>query len=466
MSSAQSQQARSPFHERLVKADKEHCWHPFTPVADWEASDPLIIRSGQGVRLTDIEGNEYFDGTSSLWCAALGHRHPKLDEALKKQVDTIAHSTFLGMSHPQAILVAEKLTALAGPMLNRVFYSDSGATAVEIALKMAFQYHRQKPEPEPKRTRFMALTNAYHGDTLGDVSVGGVERFHALFAPLLFEPVRIPSPNCYRCPMNPDRNDCGMACLNEARRLIDEHADTLAALVIEPIVQAAAGMITHPPGYLAGLAEHCRERGVLLIADEVAVGMGRTGTMFACEHEGVTPDFLCLAKGLTGGYLPLAATLTSDSVYEAFRGDASDPKTFYHGHTFTGNPLGSAVALAVLEVFEEERILENVVEQAKRVSEFLARRLADCPIVGDIRQRGLMVGIELVADRATKKAFEPSLKAGSKVCAEARRAGLLIRPLGDVVTFLPPLNSTSDEIDAMLALLEKAILSVAQEVRQ
>jgi adenosylmethionine-8-amino-7-oxononanoate aminotransferase len=286
--------------------------------------------------------------------------------------------------------------------------------------------------------------------------VGGVARFHALFKPLLFETLRAPSPHCYRCPLGLERSTCATACLDEARKLIDAHADTLAAVVIEPVMQGAAGMIAHPSGYLSGLAEHCRKKGVLLIADEVAVGIGRTGTLFACEQEGVSPDFLCLAKGLTGGYLPLAATLTTEPVYDAFRGDAVDPKTFFHGHTFTGNPLGAAVALAVLETFEEEKILQNVRNQADRVAKSLAENVAGRPFVGEIRQRGLMVGIELVADRASKRPFEPSFKAAAKVCAEARELGLLVRPLGDVVTFLPPLISTTAEIDAMLKILFEA----------
>ena len=447
---------RSWYHNRIIKADKDHCWHPFTPVAEWEAGDPLVIRNGQGVRLTDMAGNVYYDGTSSLWCAALGHRHPRLDSALRDQIDQIAHTTFLGMSHPQAILLADKLASVAPKGLSRVFYSDNGATSVEVALKLAFQYHCQKMSPEPNRTRFMALTDAYHGDTLGDVSVGGVARFHALFKPLLFETLRAPSPHCYRCPLGLERSTCATACLDEVRKLIDAHADTLAAVVIEPVMQGAAGMIAHPSGYLSGLAEHCKKKGVLLIADEVAVGIGRTGTLFACEQEGVSPDFLCLAKGLTGGYLPLAATLTTETVYDAFRGDAVDPKTFFHGHTFTGNPLGAAVALAVLETFEEEKILQNVRNQADRVAKSLAKNVAGRPFVGEIRQRGLMVGIELVADRASKRPFEPSFKAAAKVCAEARELGLLVRPLGDVVTFLPPLISTTAEIDAMLKILFEA----------
>jgi len=439
--------------KRLSRLDKAHCWHPFTPVTDWEAGEPLIIESGQGVKLVDIAGNRYFDGTSSLWCTALGHRHPRLDEALRQQINQVAHSTFLGMTHPKAIELAGRLAEMAPPGLERVFYSDSGATAVEIALKMAFQYHHQKSNPEPQRTRFLALNDAYHGDTLGDVSVSGVDQFSLIFKPLLFETHRAPSPNCYRCPLGLNRDTCALACLEETKKLIDEHADTLVALVLEPVMQGAAGMIPQPAGWLAGVARHCRERGVLLILDEVAVGFGRTGTMFACEQEAVSPDFLCLAKGLTGGYMPLAATLTTNTIYDAFRGDAGNPKTFYHGHTFTGNPLGCAVALAVLDVFENENVLANVRRQAERVAERLHREWADCRLIGEIRQRGLMLGLEMVRDRSTRASFDPLVKPAALVCRLARRKGLLIRPLGDTITFLPPLISTDDEIDAMLDIL-------------
>lgn len=455
---------RSWIHRRLIAADKAHCWHPFTPVTEWEAGDPLIIRSGEGVRLTDMAGNVYFDGTSSLWCAALGHRHPRLDEALHQQVDTISHSTFLGMSNHQAILLADKLVNLAPKGLTRVFYSDNGATAVEVALKMAFQYHRQKPNPEPDRIRFLALTGAYHGDTLGDVSVGGVERFHAMFRPLLFDTLRAPSPHCFRCPIRLHPADCESQCLTEARDLIATQAESLAAVIIEPLMQGAAGMIAHPPGYLAGLARECHDRGIPIILDEVAVGMGRTGTLFACEQENVSPDFLCLAKGLTGGYLPLAATLTTEKIYDAFRGDDTDPKTFFHGHTFTGNPLGAAVALATLKTFEESDVLANVRKQANRVAKRLDNRIARLPFVGEIRQRGLMVGIELVVDKETRRPFPSETKAGTQVCKIARELGLLIRPLVDVVTFLPPLISSGDEIDAMIDILEKAFDRFAESI--
>ncbi len=450
----------------LATADKAYCWHPFTPVSDWEAGEPLIIERGEGVYLFDIQGNRYFDGTSSLWCAALGHRHPRLDAALSEQVGRMAHSTFLGMTHPAAIVLAKRLVEKAPAGLQRVFYSDNGATAVEIALKMAFQYHQQKDCPEPGRTRFLAIENAYHGDTLGDVSVGGVDRFHAMFRPLLFETLRAPSPYCYRCPLKLQYPGCGLACLDEAKKLIDIHAESLAAVVVEPVVQGAAGMIAQPPGWLAGLANYCRERGVLLILDEVAVGFGRTGTLFACEQEGVSPDFLCIAKGLTGGYLPLAATLTTRNVYEAFRGDASEPKTFYHGHTFTGNPLGASVALAVLDAFEQDGVLENVARQSQRVVDRFQAELAPRRFVGEIRQRGLLCGIELVRNRVSHEAFDYQLKTGWRVVLEARRRGLLVRPLGDTVTFLPPLVSTDAEIDAMLDILIGSYMHVEAELIQ
>ncbi|MFM7317595.1 MAG: adenosylmethionine--8-amino-7-oxononanoate transaminase [bacterium] len=450
--------------QSLAAADKAHCWHPFTPIADWEAGEALVIERGEGVYLFDIQGRRYFDGTSSLWCAALGHRHPGLDAALSAQISQLAHSTFLGMTHPAAIRLAQRLASKAPAGLRRVFYSDNGATAVEIALKMAFQYHRQKERPEPGRTRFLAIENAYHGDTLGDVSVGGVDRFHAMFRPLLFETVRAPSPYCYRCPLKLQFPGCGLACLDEAKKLIDTHADTLVAVVAEPVVQGAAGMIAQPPGWLGGLARHCRELGVLLILDEVAVGFGRTGTLFACEQEGVSPDFLCMAKGLTGGYLPLAATLTTDAIYSAFRGDAVDPKTFYHGHTFTGNPLGASVALAVLDAFEQDGVLENVVRQSRRVAERLQAALAPRRFVGEIRQRGLMCGIELVKDQLSREPLDYRLKAAWQVVQEARRRGLLVRPLGDTVTFLPPLVSNDEEIDAMLDILIHSYEHVEQEL--
>ncbi len=450
-----------PTVETLSAWDKAHLWHPFTAQADWAAADPLIIERAEGVYLFDAQGRRYLDGVGSLWCNVHGHRHPALDEALRAQLGKVAHTTLLGVSHPSAIELARRLVERAPEGLTRVFFSDDGATAVEVALKMAFQFWRQKPDgAQPRRTRFVALEGAYHGDTLGDASLGGVDRFRALFAPLLFEPLRAPIPYCYRCPLGLDRPDCGLACLAELGKLLEAHPGEVAAVVVEPIVQGAAGMVVHPEGYLLGLRELTRRHDTLLIADEVAVGFGRTGSLFACEREGVSPDFLCLAKGLTGGYLPLAATLTTEEVYAAFLATAAEGKTFYHGHTYCGNPLGAAVALASLRVFDDESTLENMPPKAALLRERLAT-LSALPHVGDCRQSGLIAGIELVADKATKEPFPWETQVGARVCQRARDYGLLIRPLGDVLVVMPPLAITEAQLAAMLDVMERCIREVA-----
>jgi adenosylmethionine-8-amino-7-oxononanoate aminotransferase len=432
--------------------DHAHLWHPFTALADWLASDPLIIERAEGCYLFDTDGRRYFDGVSSLWCNIHGHRHPTIDQAIRSQLEKVAHSTLLGLTHPTAVQLARRLAELAPAWLTHVFFSDDGATAVEVALKMAFQYWRQKENPEPERTRFVALGNAYHGDTLGDVSVGGVDRFHSMFRPLLFPTLRIPSPNCYRCPLELTRPECGMACLDELDRVLDDHPGEVAAVVVEPLVQGAAGMIVHPEGYLRGLRERTQKHGTLLIADEVAVGFGRTGTLFACENEGVVPDILCLAKGLTGGYLPLAATLTTEAIHQAFLGSALEGKTFYHGHTYGGNPLGAASALASLQVFEDEQTLARMGPKVARLAALLIE-FGELKHVGDVRQRGLIAGVELVADRATKDPFPASRQVGATICQLARRSGLLIRPLGDVLVIMPPLSVSLEQLDWMLTVM-------------
>src|SRR5438105_3785916 len=362
--------AISPSLDELRRWDKEHVWHPFTQMAEYE---PLLIQRAEGCTLVDCDGREYLDGVSSLWCNIHGHRHPKLDAALRRQLDEVAHVTLLGMAHPPTIKLARRLVEIAPAGLNHVFFSDDGATAVEVALKMAFQYWRQRENTQPQRTKYLAWENAYHGDTLGSVSVGGVARFHEMFRPLLFDVVRLPAPDTYRLPAGVTREAACNHYLVQLEAALQQHADTLAAVVIEPLLQAAAGIITHPPGFMRGVRELTRRYGVLLIADEVAVGMGRTGKMFACEHEGVTPDFLCLAKGLTGGYLPLAATLTTDEVFRAFLGRYEESKSFFHGHTYGGNPLGAAVALATLDVFEEEQTLTHLQPKIDRLAQHLAR---------------------------------------------------------------------------------------------
>jgi adenosylmethionine-8-amino-7-oxononanoate aminotransferase len=421
---------------------------------------PLIIERAHGCFLVDLDGREYIDGVSSLWCNVHGHRVPELDQAIRAQLDLVAHSTLLGLANVPAILLARRLVEVAPTGLSRVFFSDDGATAVEVALKMAFQYWRQRPNPRPRKTQYLSLQSAYHGDTLGDVSVGDLARFHHLFAPLLFPTIRAPSHYCYRCPLGLERSRCRIDCVDELARLVRENADTLAAVVIEPLVQGAAGMITAPRGYLNRVRAVTREYDVLLIADEVAVGFGRTGTLFACSQEDVVPDFLCLAKGLTAGYLPLAATLTTEDVFAAFLGRPEEGRTFYHGHTYTGNPLGAAVALANLDLLEKGGVMAGLPARIEQLRGHLDR-VATLPCVGEVRQQGMMAGIELVQDRATKRPFASTLRMGMHVCRKARGQGVLLRPLGDVIVVMPPLTIDPSSLDRLCEVLYNCLNEVA-----
>ncbi|NLX60229.1 MAG: adenosylmethionine--8-amino-7-oxononanoate transaminase [Phycisphaerae bacterium] len=443
----------------LRRLDAAFVWHPFTQMAEY--ADPLVIVAGEGNYLIDARGRRYLDGVSSLWCNVHGHRRPEIDAAIGAQLGRVAHTTLLGLSSPPSIELARRLAALTPGDLNHVFYSDSGSTAVEAALKIAYQYHQQKREAEPERRRFAALANAYHGDTLGSVSVGGIDLFHQVYRPLLLDVVRVPSPHCYRCPLGLDRATCGLACADAMDRVLDTHAGELAAVVVEPLVQGAAGILVHPEGYLARVRRACDRVGCLMIADEVAVGFGRTGRMFACEHEQVTPDLMCLAKGITGGYLPLAATVASDGVYEAFLAPRSACRTFYHGHTYTGNALAASAALAGLDIFERERVIEGLAAKIGRLADRL-RDVAAMGHVGQVRQRGLMVGIELVAEKTTKEPYAYERAIGDKVCAAVRSKGVILRPLGDVVVLMPPLSMSDDEIDLLVGAAAEAIREVTE----
>lgn len=445
--------------DELLDCDRRIVWHAFTQMAEYE---PLVIDRAEGCTLYDIEGRTYLDGTSSLWCNIHGHRHPRIDAAIRAQLDRVAHVTNLGSSNPTTIELAERLVDLAPDGLEHVFFSDDGATAVEVALKMAFQYWRQRPDPQPEKRLFVALEGAYHGDTLGSVSVGGVERFHAMFRPLLFDVLRRPAPDSYRLPPGVSRDSAAAHYLAQLEQLLAERHEEIAAVVIEPLVQAAAGMIMQPPGYLRGVRELTRRHGVLLIADEVAVGFGRTGRMFACEHENVSPDFLCLAKGMTGGYMPLAATLTTDEIWNAFLGTYAEGKTFFHGHTYGGNPLGAAAALASLDVFVEEKTLEELPPKISRLSEHLAR-IARLPHVGDVRQCGLIGAVELVRNAESKDPYSWAEKRGQQVCDAARREGVLLRPLANVVVIMPPLAIKLEELDRICTAVERGIQSTTSD---
>lgn len=433
--------------------DRRYFWNPFTQMAEYE---PTIFVSGEGCWLTDVDGRRYLDGVSSLWCNVHGHRHPSLDAALRQQLDQVAHTTTLGASNPPAIRLAKRLCEIAPPGLDHAFFSDNGATAVEVALKMAFQYWQQCDQPRPEKVRYIALTEAYHGDTVGSVSVGGVPLFHRIFRPLLFDVIRSPGPDLYRLPDGVSPDTACAYYLDQLEQLLAAHHHEVAALVMEPLVQGAAGMMMHPEGYLRGVRELTRRYQVLMIADEVAVGVGRTGKMFACQHEGVSPDFLCLAKGITGGYLPLAATLATDEVYRAFLGPYESARTFFHGHTYGGNPLAAAVALANLDLFESDRTLEHlqpkIAHLARRLSE-----LNDLPHVGDIRQRGFMAGIELVQDRASRQPYEWGQQIGHQVCRAARDRHVWLRPLGNVVVVMPPLAISLAELDLLVDAIRYGI---------
>ncbi|MEI8012720.1 MAG: adenosylmethionine--8-amino-7-oxononanoate transaminase [Candidatus Omnitrophota bacterium] len=445
---------------RLVALDKKYVWHPFTQMQDWLADvpgPPLVIDRGEGAYLIDSGGKRYLDGASSLWVTVHGHRRGALDEALKCQTDKIAHSTMLGLSNTPAVELAEKLVGIAPSGLAKVFYSDNGSTAVEIALKMAYQYWQNTGQKN--KTSLIHLANSYHGDTLGSVSVGGIALFHQVYRKLVFKTIQLDMPDCYRAPAGKKYPAYAFEAADRLEDLLKKKHGEMAALVIEPIVQGAAGMIMWPAGILKRFEQLCRKYDVLLIADEVATGFGRTGTMFACGQEDVHPDFMCVAKGITGGYLPLAATLTTQRIFDGFLFPYQDMKTFFHGHTYTGNPLACAVAIANIDLFRKERVLEKL--QPKIA--FLAKRL-QClkahPFVGDIRQRGFMAGIELVADRKQKKSFPWQEGVGARVCQAARQYGVLLRPLGNVIVLMPPLSMTKQELDTLVTALEKSIENV------
>jgi adenosylmethionine-8-amino-7-oxononanoate aminotransferase len=422
-------------------------WHPFTQMKGWQAEAAPVIESGDGVWLVDTEGRRYLDGVSSLWCNVHGHRHLRIDEAVRTQLDRIAHTTMLGLSHPPGEQLANRLIELAPRGLEHVFFSDSGSAAVEIALKMAFQYWQQAADAQPDRTSFVTLEDAYHGDTIGSVSVGGIDLFHSLYQPLLFDSVRVPA------------GDAG--ALQDA---LAAHTSGIAAVVVEPLVQGASGIRLQPPGYLRDVRRICNRYDVFLICDEVATGFGRTGTMFACEQEGVAPDFLCLGKGLTGGYLPLAATLTTERVYQAFLGEYAEFRTFFHGHTYTGNPLACAAALATLETFEQERTLERLPSKIALLEQLLEDLIRPLPHVGELRQIGLMCGIDLVADARGDEPYEVGLRMGHNVTLAARARGAIIRPLGDVVVVMPPLSIEADELEELIEIIADSIAVVTELV--
>ena len=441
----------------LEEWDKQYIWHPFTQMKDWLEERPVIIAEGRDCFLKDIYGNWYLDGVSSLWVNIHGHRKREIDEAIREQLDQIAHSTMLGLSNVPAIRLAKRLIDLVTRSfgrsgLSKVFYSDNGSTSVEVAVKMAFQYWIHKGKRD--RDCFLAVNHAYHGDILGAVSVGGIDIFHSVFKPLIFRTFKAPSPYCYRCELGLLYPGCELGCLSGMEHILREHHGRIAAVIVEPLVQAAGGIIVAPPGYLSGVRSLCTRYGVLMIADEVATGFGRTGRLFACEHEGVIPDILCLSKGLTGGYLPLAATVVTDEIYNTFLGEYNEFKTFFHGHSYTGNPLSCAAALACLNIFEREDTIAKLGPKIC-ILESSLKDISSLDHVGDARNKGMIAGIELVRDKISKEPYPLEEKRGWKVASCAREKGVFIRPLGNVVVIMPPLHISTGNLEQLLKVVKE-----------
>jgi adenosylmethionine-8-amino-7-oxononanoate aminotransferase len=438
----------------LRALDKLHLWHPFTPMKLWLDADPLAIVAAEGMHLIDSDGNRYLDGVSSLWCNVHGHRVREIDDAIRAQLERVAHSTMLGLAGEQPILLADRLMKIVPPNLKKVFYSDAGATATEIAFKMAVQYWYNVGRPQ--KNQFVGFAEAYHGDTVGAMSIGRMPTFHRPYFPLLFTVHFAPTPYVYRSSTPDDPQAVKENCLAALQKILEEHGDRIAAVCIEPIVQGAGGMIVQPDGFLRGVRELTKRQNVLLIADEVAVGFGRTGKMFACEHEGIEPDLMCVAKGITGGYLPLASTFATQQIFDAFLGEPWEGRTFYHGHTYTGNPLACAAALASLELFEKSDLV-GAVQQKSRAMAAMLEELRDLPHVGDIRHKGFMVGIELVKDKTTRAPFDPKRRVGTEICTAVRKHGVILRPLGDVVVMMPPLAMEEKDLRTIVDAIRREI---------
>lgn len=448
--------------KELLKFDRKHVWHPFTQMQEWAENEPeqIIIEQGKGSYLIDIDGKSYLDGVSSLWTNIHGHNVKEINDAIVEQVKKISHTTMLGLSSPSSIELAKRLVGIAPKGLNHVFYSDSGSTAVEIALKIAFQYWQQSGYPNKKR--FVYFENSYHGDTIGAVSVGGIDLFHKKYKPLLFKSYKVSSTYCYRCKHGKSAKDCNDECFERTEKIISQNHKEIAAVIIEPIVQGAGGILIWKEGFLSKLRKLCDKYNILLIADEVATGFGRTGKMFACQHENISPDIMALAKGITGGYLPLAATLVTDKIYDAFLGKINEYKTFYHGHTYTGNPVACAAAIASLELFIKNNLIENL---QKKIS-IIEKKLTKFKLlkhVGEIRKKGFMVGIELVKDKKTKEPYKVENRIGYKVIIAARKYGIIIRPLGDVIVLMPPLSINETEINNLIDGTFRAIKDVTEK---
>ncbi|MCO4330615.1 adenosylmethionine--8-amino-7-oxononanoate transaminase [Staphylococcus hyicus] len=444
-------------HQTLVDKNLEYVWHPFTQMGVYRQHDPIIIKKGKGSYLYDTKGRRYLDGYASLWVNVHGHCVKRLNKAVEKQLSSIAHSTLLGSSNIPSILLAEQLVDMTPSSLRKVFYSDTGSAAVEIAIKMAYQYWKNiDPVKYKNKNKFITFKNGYHGDTIGSVSVGGIETFHRIFHDLIFENIQVGCPSFYHSQYDTEA-DLRDALLNQIERLLQTRSDEIVGIVMEPLIQGATGLFVHPKGFLKGVERLCRQYDVLLIVDEVATGFGRTGEWFACDHEGVEPDFMCLGKAITGGYMPLAATLTSQRIYDAFLSDQHGLKTFFHGHTYTGNQVVCALAIENIKLMKERKLIPHI-QKASTILDKQLRQLEAHPHVGHIRGRGLMYGVELVTDR--KKRTPLPIPTVELIIAECKKRGLMIRNLEHIITFVPVLSMSKREIKKMTSIFKQVLIDV------
>ncbi len=433
---------------QIVNKDLKYIWHPCSQMMDYEELKPVIIERGQGVNLFSYDGKKYIDVVSSWWCNLLGHCNERISNAVKKQLDTLEHVIFANFSHTKAIELCEELSHVLPEGLEKFCFTDNGSSAIEAAMKMSFQYHYQTGNPQ--KTRFMALTDAYHGETIGALSVGGVDLYSQIYKPVLLDVIRIQGPDCYRCPYGLNPKDCNARCIEHAKSCFEKWGNNTAAIVIEPLVQAAAGMKIYSPKYLSDLRKLCDEYNVHLIADEIATGYGRTGKMFACDHAEISPDIMCLSKGLTGGYMPMALAITTRKIYDAFYAPYNEGKAFMHSHTYSGNPLACAAALEVLKILEEENVIEKARKKALYFNSQIKDKFSNHKNVGDIRSIGLINAIELVDDRNTKTPFNSNLRTGYQIYKKALEKGVILRPLGDVIYFNPPLIIEKADMDYVI----------------
>jgi adenosylmethionine-8-amino-7-oxononanoate aminotransferase len=446
------------------RRDLAHLWHPCSQMQDYEEFPPVVIGSGKGAWLYGQDGKRYLDAVSSWWTNLHGHANPRITGAIAKQAETLEQVIFANFSHTPAIRLAEELCALMPPSITKVFFADNGSSAVEVALKMSFQFHQQTGSP--KKKRFAAITGAYHGETLGALAAGDLDLYSAMFRPIMMDTLRVEGPDCYRCPFGKKRETCGAECFGAMEHALSEHADELCAVIVEPVVQCSAGMRIYPPVYLKKLREATARRGVHLIADEIAVGFGRTGKMFAFEHAEIVPDFVCLSKGITGGFMPFSAVMTNDGVYRAFYAEYLSGRAFMHSHSYTGNPLGCAAALENLAIFREEGVLARIASLSETLSVEAKAAFSGLSFVGEFRQAGLIGAVELVEDRETKRGFDGTLRAGYRAYRKAVERGVLLRPLGNVLYFMPPYCVTEDEIRLMVRTARECAELAVREIRE